>query len=721
MSSSPEIQNDNASRATAGESQPVEPGTSRPEAEVFSDLQALCTSPGYVYALAWIHLTNDSVLYSGKLTPADLLPNYSWSRLIRSELSTVFGLMIKMEVSFEFQGNEVTTQYVDQTFTLLEELHRAIDGPGKANFTEALKPGGDLDAVMTHGGLLREAMFYGAESAFAFQYIDLAKEKYQADNAWLLENKRFTIDDAAAVILTLTSMQSDHIIEVIRVQRRPLGYEFPLTSLALWPDDLAKKSGVTRERVDAVIEAFSLAPSERNQDYKTASDFNVVNAIPLLRLPDGSVVSFHTTSLAAALYEAPFFWIVKDKAYFYKQAQGNRGDFAERFSARRLERVFGAERVFTNVLLKDSQNNDLGEIDILVRYGNRALIFQVKSKRLTLDAQKGIEEKIKDDFQKGVQRAYDQAFNCAKLIQAGGCRAVTRDGKVVEDLDVVKHFYPLCAISDHYPALAHQARHLIQTQQQNGIKAPFVLDIFMIDEMTEVLPSPLYFLSYVDRRVSYDDRVMASNEHVLFAYHLKKNLWLDSDVAGASLMDDWAVELDVAMLARRTGVPGAKVPKGILTAPRRRQFGELLKRIENSDEPVVIALGLFLLTMGEQAVTECNRGIDKIVTKARRDGRTHDFSMGMKGSSEGLTLHCSNLAIDEGREKLIQHCAKRKYLDKKDVWLGVWIGPGVLNVRLVVELNYEWKSDGILFAAASKRGARMPYPVDYVSVGKPLV
>jgi hypothetical protein len=83
----------------AGDSQSVGPEPSRPEAEVFSDLEALCTSPGYVYALALIHLTNDTIFYNGKLKPDDLLPSYSWSRLIRSELSTLFGLMIKKQVS----------------------------------------------------------------------------------------------------------------------------------------------------------------------------------------------------------------------------------------------------------------------------------------------------------------------------------------------------------------------------------------------------------------------------------------------------------------------------------------------------------------------------------------------------------------------------------------------------------------------------------------------
>jgi hypothetical protein len=241
----------------------------------------------------------------------------------------------------------------------------------------------------------------------------------------------------------------------------------------------------------------------------------------------------------------------------------------------------------------------------------------------------------------------------------------------------------------------------------------------MVDEMTELLPSPLHFLGYVDRRVGYDDRVTASNEHVLFAYHLKKNLWLEKDVGMAALMDDWSVELDVAMVARRTGVPGARVPKGILTELRRTRVGLLIQCIENSDDPVAIELGLFLLTMGEDAVIECSKGIDKIIARARRDGHKHDFSMSMKDTSDGLTIHCSNVAPEQGRKELIQHSAKRKFLDKKDVWFGIWIGPGTFEVRLVAKLAYQWRQNANLYAIASTSRARVPYPEDGVSIGKP--
>src|ERR1700733_2206650 len=205
----------------ADDSLSVESAPLRPEAEVFSELEALCTSPGYVYALAVLNLTNNAILYKEKLKPEDLIPSYSWSRLIRSELSTLFGLMLKRPVSYDFQGDEVTATYIDRTLMLMEELHRAIDSPGKAAVLEVLKSGKDPDSVLTLGGFLREAMFYGAESAFSFQYMDLAKEKYQADNAWLQHNRGFTIEDAVAVVSALTSLQTDHIIEVMRAQKPP--------------------------------------------------------------------------------------------------------------------------------------------------------------------------------------------------------------------------------------------------------------------------------------------------------------------------------------------------------------------------------------------------------------------------------------------------------------------------------------------------------------------
>ena len=53
--------------------------------------------------------------------------------------------------------------------------------------------------------------------------------------------------------------------------------------------------------------------------------------------------------------------------------------------------------------------------------------------------------------------------------------------------------YPFCIISDHYPSLALQVKMFLKYQETENIKAPFVMDIFLLDVATEMLQSPLDF------------------------------------------------------------------------------------------------------------------------------------------------------------------------------------------------------------------------------------
>jgi hypothetical protein len=46
---------------------------------------------------------------------------------------------------------------------------------------------------------------------------------------------------------------------------------------------------------------------------------------------------------------------------------------------------------------------------VLVLFGNRAIVLQAKAKKLTLEARKGNDNQLKDDFKKSVQESYDQA------------------------------------------------------------------------------------------------------------------------------------------------------------------------------------------------------------------------------------------------------------------------------------------------------------------------
>jgi hypothetical protein len=50
--------------------------------------------------------------------------------------------------------------------------------------------------------------------------------------------------------------------------------------------------------------------------------------------------------------------------------------------------------------------------------------------------------------------------------------------------------------------------------QSDPIQPPMVLDVFALDAITEMLTSPLRFLSYINRRVGYTEQLMATHETV---------------------------------------------------------------------------------------------------------------------------------------------------------------------------------------------------------------
>src|SRR5690606_29615671 len=125
--------------------------------------------------------------------------------------------------------------------------------------------------------------------------------------------------------------------------------------------------------------------------------------------------------------------------------------------------------------------------------------------------------------------------------------------------------YILCLVSDHYPALSFQARQFLKYDDTDTIKPPFVLDVFTLDVVTEMLQSPLRFLSYLNRRTFYAQRLFAQQELTILAYHLKQNLWLSEKHDLFMLAEDFSADLDIAMSARRDGVPGKITPDGILT------------------------------------------------------------------------------------------------------------------------------------------------------------
>src|SRR5712692_8847556 len=77
---------------------------------------------------------------------------------------------------------------------LLEEFHRALERPMRdaieSAFTSAERRQEFQEPL---GDSAKEAIFYGAQSAFSFQYKRFARNRYRNDGDWLLANRGISI------------------------------------------------------------------------------------------------------------------------------------------------------------------------------------------------------------------------------------------------------------------------------------------------------------------------------------------------------------------------------------------------------------------------------------------------------------------------------------------------------------------------------------------------
>jgi SEC-C motif len=273
-------------------------------------------------------------------------------------------------------------------------------------------------------------------------------------------------------------------------------------------------------------------------------------------------------------------------------------------------------------------------------------------------------------------------------------------------------------VSDHYPALAFQARQFLKTKVTTSMQPPLVTDVFAVDVFAEMLDRPLHFLNYLALRARFEDKLIVSHELTSLGFHLKHNLWLEPKYTMVSLGDGFTSALDIAMQARRAGVPGERTPKGILTRFDGLTIGRLLSEIEKIGSPQLTGLGLLLLQLSSEAAKSLSKGIDGIVRHIRRDSKSHDLSVPISTAGSGITIHCNGLPEDVGRERLLAHCRMRKYDAKANAWYGLLLDPATSGIRGALVIEGDWKPDPHMDAAIAAWPKRPPVPISQLASGR---
>lgn len=661
----------------------------RSEQEVFDDLAALASTPGFAHVIAYLCLRDNFTWYREEMRAEDMQHLYSRSRLIRTEMSTLIGLMARTSFDLSSEPPPDAQTIVDRVDALMEELHRCLGSPPPGDLFAALEQGLVPANPWQNGSAMREPIFYGGEGAFSFQNCDFAVDKYAADDPWLLEHKGATIEDMVTFAKATADLQNRKVSAAVASGASTAGDARILESFTISADELAAITQLGESTMAVCIAAFALPAGHGNPTFMTLGDFNAVNGSPVLGTGDGHHVLFHFNALAEAVYESPFYWMWEDKPYRPTLSE-HRGSFTEMFAVDSLTKVFGGARVYRGVNIDRSKTDRVGEIDVLVLFGDRAVVLQAKSKRLTLSARKGNDLQLRGDFKGAVQDAYDQAMDCAAALSDPTLSFTTPDGQKVEVPTDISQVYPICLVADHYPALAFQTEQFLVHREEPNVLAPLVIDVFTLDVMAEMLARPIRLFSYLELRALYGARIKIHHEITLLSYHLKQNLWLDDEFQFVILEDNLAADLEIAMGARRLGLPGKRTPEGVLTLIAGSRLDDIIASIEANPTGSMIDLILLTYQLDGKSMKELREGIDKIVVTAGWRGSS-DFVLGFAGS--GVAIHCNRLDEAAARAKLKEHVLSRKYRQRADSWFGLALSAVNGALRFGLKEAFPWKHD----------------------------
>ena len=696
------------------------------EQQIFEELSNLCGSKGFIHVLVkmWFKDNYFRANKKGNFTTSQISEfQANREKLNRNELNTLLALVVKNNPTFFYDQvtqKEISDEYSTRAYELLEDFHEIFQKKSFINMMEkfsSLKETGDLQLKQQESDWflnennIREAIFYSGDGAYDFQYQDLGYLKYINDNEWFIKNKNFSVEYALLSIEMIFYIHHQKIHHDV-INNKPISIQsFTYTKkdfIDIFENYKEKHQLPTDYSINEIISfisAFSFKLDNLEDLYKFQSfdDFNPLVAFPFIKLSEDEFLLLDLYTLSQAFYETPFFWLSGDGEY-KNLASKNRGEFTEYMVYTIFCNVFGKENVWLNVDLYSksglnfSKKDKIGEIDILVNIHGYSLVFQAKSKKLTINARKGNIQQIDNDFSKAIQHAYNQAFECSKIL-LGNDYIAKLDEKIVK-LPETDFCIPICVLSEHFPALTMQIRWLLKENQHKKIASALVFDVFLLDLMYKTLRHPLEFIHFISTLSNVREKFLAGTQIDLLAVHLSRNLLCSKNADMFYLDNGLSADLDLFLFKNRRNVITHKSSGEVSSLSCWYKFKgtywwKLFEFCSQLDTKEKFKLGLELLQLSGETIKDYNSIVLDRINQLKSNTKLiiSDFTIGLS-NHHGLTVYIYNspFITEEVKEKICEHASLRKYHAKSNLWFALIISTkGV--VKYIEILDFEWVFD----------------------------
>ena len=650
--------------------------TPRSETEILADLERLSQAPGFIYTFC-------KMTWWAMWMSTDEVTEIDWHlRPNNQELSLLLGLLVKHPLALhEIPAEDVFRQQETEAIELLDELHRwcsfpTVNNPGQSPGVRHDPAHGLVEtyrAWMLSGQGMVEPIFYGDPGAYIFQYLEMAAKRYAADEAWFQDKVGIGLSSILHIADAVHGLSRDRLQKVDLCSSHEQVCRAVLSAMSFRPEEIPE---IERNTLDNFFSRFSFAPGTVSQEFDSMGAYNKVHSHPAVALGDGRYWVPLLPNLAESIYESPFYWMIQDEQYA-DTALRNRGDATEIITRDLLVPVFGRTRVHRGVVVRKGRT-DITDLDVLAISGNKALIVQCKSQKLTLTARAGHGQKLRNDFMRAVQGAYGQALKGRHALLRGDCTLTDSAGNAVHLPNDVDEVYILCITGDHYPAVITQARFLLNKGDEDP--NPVMMSVFDLDVVSFYLRDRFDFLYYIRQRSTHAAYFVADNEKALLGFHLKHKLFPDDESPERKIEPVYSQLIDANFQVARGNWPYAPAAEKLFHTWKNPPFEQLVRRIKllADQQPTQHAMEedllFFLFDQAGSGADQLINMVQQLKRATLQDGKMHDTRLLMYGNRKGTSIVSFPAPIHPAHELFMRRdlqdiASAHKYRSRADEWL----------------------------------------------------
>lgn len=287
---------------------------------------------------------------------------------------------------------------------------------------------------------------------------------------------------------------------------------------------------IDSKEVDAICDYLSVKAFAG--DFKTVDieDFKILISKPFVDF--GKYI--YMPLIFSTLMNLPklFHYIFIAEKIFDKKVVGtyteNRGDVIEDLTQLYFERLVNKENIYRSLKYTDED----GEADVTVCMPEGTLFCECKSKILTLNALKGINEDIKKDVYKAIGAAYEQGVRSIKRVQDGKsftvCAGRTEQEVHIDDTAVK---FIICVTAENFGTIPSEITKYVEIDKNINI-IPYVVNIYDLDIITQECHSYKEFFGYLNFRQINHQLISAVDELDVFGFykeHGNKKIEIEGD------------------------------------------------------------------------------------------------------------------------------------------------------------------------------------------------